>query len=337
MALDISWEQRAGDGALPRSPEDFAYVRNFKPLLGGEEPITTRLLFECAGMMDEAYQFRGPRDYAKVMDPSLRKMWSINWAGPYGEPYRVAERMAGRQLSHSEVLTLIDFALNPPLPGLQKGVTSVDWHEMYPPYRFLFAATVMGDRGKYPHEESVSTRPDTTTVESFFDAVTEATDFRMGRIDSKLSVDSTVRDTAHTPRHLVDRIPGMTLLFSERLQEERTQDIRSISHFGALWINPDGIRLLRHEDEDFPWWFFPPLQVADDGEYKWTSDRLTIDDATDLLIGAAISSAHDDIVHQIGPLTRDHLPSSVFNDAAEVDALNYALEKSTKMGITWSR
>ncbi|NEB82226.1 hypothetical protein G3I40_44495 [Streptomyces sp. SID14478] len=335
MALDINWSQRAGNGALPRGPEDFAYVYNFKSLLGGEEPITTRLLFECAGMMDEAYQFKGSRDYVKVMDPSLRKMWGINWSGPYGEPHRVASRMAGRQLSHSEVLTLIDFALNPPLPGLQKGVTSVDWREIYPPYRFIFAASIMGDKGNYSHEESVSTRPDAATVKSFFDAVTEATSIRMGVIDSKLSSDSTIRDTALAPKHFSERIPGMTLLFSERLQEERTQDIRSISHFGSLWINVEGIRLLRHTDSDFPWWFFPPLQVADHGEFKWTSDRLDIDEATDLCIGSAISSAYDDIVHRVGPLTCNHLPASIFDDTAELNALNYVLKNSTRMSITW--
>lgn len=333
MALDLVWEQRAGRGMLPRNPGDVAGVYGFKPLLGGEEPITTRLLLECAGMLDEAYQFRGP--HPEIMDPSLRRMWQINWGGPYGEPHRVAERMARRALSHSEVLTLIDFALNPPLPGFHRGVTAVDWREIYPPYRFIFAATVMGERNAYSHSEAITARPESANITAFFNKVSQDTSVRMGMIDSELPTDPTLLETASTRRHFSDRIPGMLLLFASRLQEERTGDVRSISHFGSLWIDTDGIRLLDHEAEDHPWWFFPPLKVMDNGSFEWTSDRLNQDAATDLLIGSAISSAYDDIVHGIGPLSQEHLPPEVFRDPAELRAFNYILRESLRVNISW--
>ncbi|MFI8201419.1 hypothetical protein [Streptomyces sp. NPDC085937] len=56
---------------------------------------------------------------------------------------------------------------------------------------------------------------------------------------------------------------------------------------------------------------------------------MSLDQATDLLIGAAVASAYDDVLHGVGPLAFDHLPRSLFEDAGEVEALNKILRDLT--------
>ncbi|MFG3199804.1 hypothetical protein ACGFYT_27135 [Streptomyces sp. NPDC048208] len=334
LALHTTWSQWAGRGMLPMGSEDYAHVHSFEPLLGGDEPITTRLLFECAGLLDEGYLFRGP--YPKIMDRGLQRMWEINRSGEYGAPYRLAEAVAGRSLSHSEVLTLIDFALNPPLPGLHNGVRTIDWRELYPPYRFLFAAAEMAEGHNYKHSEAVSTRPAIDHVSDFFSTVTRETDVRMGSIDCRLTEDSHLRDIADPKRSLAQRMMGIPLLSADRLHGERNADIRSISHFGSLLIDIDGYHLLDPEAPDYPWWFFPPLKVINDGVYGWPAKHLTLDEATDLFIGCAISSAYDDVVHGVGPLGRDHLPAAPFREPDETAALNDMARYHLGVNIGWT-
>ncbi|MER6099156.1 hypothetical protein ABT154_25570 [Streptomyces sp. NPDC001728] len=334
LALHTTWRQWAGRGMLPLESEDYAHVHSFKPLLNGDEPITTRLLFECAGLLDEGYHFRGP--YPGIMERGLQRMWDINRRGEYGEPYRLAEAMAGRSLSHSEVLTLIDFALNPPLPGLHEGVRTIDWRELYPPYRFLFAAAEMADRHTYKHSEAVATRPTIDHVSDFFSAVTRDTDIRIGSIDCRLTEDSHLRDIADPRRSFARRMMGIPLLAAEQLHNERRADGRSISHFGSLLIDIDGYRLLDPGAPDYPWWFFPPLKVINDGVFGWPAERLTLDEASELFIGSAVSSAYDDVVNGVGPLGRDHLPAAPFRDPDEAAALNSMARFHLGVNIGWT-
>lgn len=334
LALHTTWRQWAGRGMLPLRDGDYAHVHSFGPLLGGEEPITTRLLLECAGLLDEGYLFRGP--YPEIMDRGLQRMWEINRRGEYGKPHRLAESMAGRSLSHSEVLTLIDFALNPPLPGLHKGVSTIGWRELYPPYRFLFAAAEMAERRAYKHSEAVNTRPTIDHVRDFFSTVTRVSDVRVGSIDCQLTKDSELRDVADPRRSFARRMMGIPLLSADRLHRERRADVRSISHFGSLFIDIDGYRLLDAEAPDYPWWFFPPLKVINDGVYGWPANRLTLDEATDLLIGSAISSAYDDVVNGVGSLARDHLPAAPFRNPDETAALNEMARYHLGVNIGWT-
>uniref|UniRef100_A0AAU3H2C3 Uncharacterized protein n=1 Tax=Streptomyces sp. NBC_01401 TaxID=2903854 RepID=A0AAU3H2C3_9ACTN len=334
LALHTTWRQWAGRGMLPLRDGDYAHVHSFEPLLGGEEPITTRLLLECAGLLDEGYLFCGP--YPEIMDRGLQRMWEINRRGEYGKPHRLAESMAGRSLSHSEVLTLIDFALNPPLPGLHKGVSTIDWRELYPPYRFLFAAAEMAEPRAYKHSEAVNTRPTIDHVRDFFSTVTRASDVRVGSIDCQLTEDSELRDVADPRRSFARRMMGIPLLSADRLHRERRADVRSISHFGSLFIDIDGYRLLDAEAPDYPWWFFPPLKVINDGVYGWPANRLTLDEATDLLIGSAISSAYDDVVNGVGPLARDHLPAAPFRNPDEAAVLNEMARYHLGVNIGWT-
>ncbi len=334
LALDTTWRQWQGRAMLPRAGADLAEVHDFAPLLGGEEPVTTRLLFECAGLLDEGYHFRGP--YPQLVHRSLSRIWEHSLKGEYGEPYRVAERLANRKLSHSEVLALIDFALNPPLPGFHRGVTSIDWRELYPPYRFMFAAVTLRKSGAYAHSEADTARPLPEHVDDFFREVTTETDVRVGSIDSILTRDAALRDTSDPTQGFAERIPRMILLFASLLNQERTQDVAAISHFGSYMIDPAGIRLLDPDASDYPWWFFAPFRVINNGVFGWPDKRLDIDASTDLFIGSAISSAYDDIVHSVGPLDVGHLPADCFRDPDEVNALNDILRSNLRINIRWA-
>ncbi|PSM42896.1 hypothetical protein C6Y14_11945 [Streptomyces dioscori] len=59
--------------------------------------------------------------------------------------------------------------------------------------------------------------------------------------------------------------------------------------------------------------------------------------ATHLLVGAAVASAYDDIMHGMGPLPHDRLPRSLFGDVGQVEALNQVLKESTGLDMGWHR
>jgi hypothetical protein len=333
LALDLTWFQRDGMGALPRARAGPASVHSLKPLLGGEEPVTTRLLFECAAVLDEMCMFGTP--YPQMIPQSLNKMSRVSFDGEYGTPYRLAQIFSGRKLSAVEVLALIDFALNPPVPGLSRGIASIDWRELYPPYRFVFAAYVMGRSAVSMGWEHARNSPSPEELQEFFAEVTRRTDLRVGSIDSTLSADLSMTAVVDSQRAFSERIPGMSLLYAAKLNEERTRNIRSISHFGSIMTSADAVRLADPNGNDYPWWFFPPLRVTEAGAFIWPSDRLNIDQATDLLLGSAFSAAYDDIVHDTGPLSRGHLPRGMFDDPGDFDALNSSVRQIMKIDVGW--
>jgi hypothetical protein len=285
-------------------------------------------------MLDEICMFGVP--YADIMMPQpLKKMSHENFDSEYGAPYRLAQIFSRRSLSVVEVMALIDFALNPPVPGLSHRVASVDWRELYPPYRFIFAAHVMGKSDVSVEWERASSSPSPEELQEFSQEVTRRTDLRMGSIDLALSADQSLRAATDSRRSFSERIPGMSLIYAAKLNEERARNARSISHFGSMMTSADGIRLADPEGKDYPWWFFPPLRATDAGQFTWPSDHLNIDQATDLLLGSAYSAAYDDVVHDTGPLSRDHLPASLFEDPGDFGALTSAIREIMKIDVAW--
>lgn len=73
------------------------------------------------------------------------------------------------------------------------------------------------------------------------------------------------------------------------------------------------------------------------GEYRWPAEHVNLDEATDLLLGAAVASAYDDILHGVGPLDHDHLPRTLFDDVGQAEALNQVLRDSTGLDTGWHR
>ncbi|MFF0226376.1 hypothetical protein [Streptomyces sp. NPDC004629] len=143
-SLQDTWRQSAGVEMTER-PEDTP-VSATGPLSlvhTSERPLTTRILFECAAVIDELFQFEGA--FMRMTDPTLREFLHEEMGGEYGLPWRLASVLAGRDLGGSVDLALIDFALNPVVPGLTSDAPSVDWRELHPPYRFAAAAKAMAD------------------------------------------------------------------------------------------------------------------------------------------------------------------------------------------------
>ena len=219
--------------------------------------------------------------YPQMIPQPLNKINRVNFDSEYGAPYRLAQAFSRRKLSAVEVMALIDFALNPPVPGLSRATAAVDWRELYPPYRFIFAAYVMGRSDISIEWENAKSGPLSEELHEFYQEVTRRTDIRMGSIDSVLSADPSLQAAVDSQRPFAERTTDMSLLYAAKLNEERSRNARSISHFGSMMTAADGIRLVDPEGQDYPWWFFPPLRATDAGEFIWPSDRLNIDQATE--------------------------------------------------------
>ncbi|MEV4432714.1 hypothetical protein [Streptomyces sp. NPDC049555] len=291
-----------------------------------EGPLSTRTLFECAAVIDELFQFEGA--FARMAAPTLREFLLEEMGGEYGLPWRLASALAGRDLGGSVVLALIDFALNPVVPGLTSADLSVSWRELYPPYRFAAAAKAIAEwksdlEFQYPSHE--------VTVQ-FQRMLAKRSGLRMGRVASRLSGFSTLRDAATVRMHLAERTPAVSFLCASRLFDLREEDACALTHYGVNFLDDRALRFI-DPDRDM-WWLFPVFQVSQ-GECRWPAEHVNLDEATDLLISAAVASAYDDVLHGTGALASDHLPRALLEDHKEAGALNKILKESTGLDIGW--
>ncbi|MBU3864225.1 hypothetical protein KN815_09095 [Streptomyces sp. 4503] len=216
------------------------------------------------------------------------------------------------------------------VPGLTSDAPSVDWRELYPPYRFAAAAKAMANwesdlEFQYPSHELTA---------HFQHTLAERSGLRMGRVVSRQSGLSTLREAATKPMHLAERTPAVSLMCASHLLDLREEDVCSLSHYGVNFLGDRAVRFV-DPDRDM-WWLFPVFQVSR-GEYRWPAEHVNLDEATDLLLGAAVASAYDDVLHGTGPLASDHLPRALFEDRGEVDALNKVLKDSTGLDMGWGR
>ncbi len=326
-SLEDVWRQGAGV-EMTDCPQgaQVSVTGPLKLVHTSEGPLTTRILFECAAVIDELFQFEG--SFMRMADPTLREFLNEEVSGEYGIPWRLASALAGRELGGSVVLTLIDFALNPVVPGLTSADSSVDWRELYPPYRFAAAAKAMAGwesdlEFQYPSHE--------VTVH-FQHMLGKRSGLRMGRVVSRLSRLSTLREAATVPMHLAERTPAVSFICASHLLELREEDACALTHYGVNFLDDRALRFI-DPDRDM-WWLFPVFQVSQ-GEYRWPAEHVTLDEATDLLISAAVASAYDDVLHGTGPLASDHLPRAVFEDRGDVGALNKVLKDSTGLNMGW--
>ncbi|MFE2519409.1 hypothetical protein [Streptomyces mirabilis] len=328
-SLEDTWRQCAGVEMTERPDDTSVSVTGPLQLVHTSEgPLTTRTLFECAAVIDELFQFEGA--FMRLTDPTLRELLLEEMQGEYGIPWRLANVLAGRELSGSVVLALIDFALNPVVPGLTSDDPSVDWRELYPAYRFVAAAKTMGN---WKSDLEVKPPSHEATVH-FHHMLAKRSGLQMGRVVSRLSGLSTLREAATVPMHLADRTPAVSFMCASHLLDLREEDVCALSHYGVNFL---GERAVRFADPDRDmWWLFPVFQVSW-GEYRWPERHVNLDQATDLLLGAAVASAYDDILHGTGPLAFDHLPRALFEDRGEVAALDKVLKDSTGLDLGWGR
>jgi hypothetical protein len=226
---------------------------------------------------------------------------------------------------------LIDFSLNPPVPGLHPGIASVTWRELYPPSRFVLAASALAD---HPVEME-HVHPTIASVEAFHSELAAMTGLRLGRVEAPLTRFASVTEALGTPAHLADVIPNMTLVFAKELLHERCSNVVALSHFGLNFVGEGALRFITADMWLDNWWLFAPLRVAD-GEYLWP-ERIGQDHATDVLIGAAVAAAFDDAIHGVGPLSGRHLPSSLLQNDADLALIEDRIHKITNMELVWPR
>lgn len=118
---------------------------------------------------------------------------------------------------------------------------------------------------------------------------------------------------------------------ASRLLALRERDVCSISHYGVNFLCERATRFIK-PDRDMQW-LFPVFQVSQ-GEYRWPAEHVGLDEATGLLIGAAVASAYDDILHGVGSLAHDHLPaaSSTTSDKSK----RWTRSPRTRRDWTWA-
>ncbi|MGW2649234.1 hypothetical protein ACWC2T_31020 [Streptomyces sp. NPDC001393] len=119
---------------------------------------------------------------------------------------------------------------------------------------------------------------------------------------------------------------------ASRLLDLREDDVCAISHYGVNFLKDRALRFI--EPGQDMWWLFPVFQVSQ-GDYRWPAEHVNLDQATDLLLGAAVASAYDDVLHGTGPVASDHLSRVLFEDRAEAEALNKVLMDSTGLDLGW--
>jgi hypothetical protein len=331
-ALALAWSQSSGTIMLPAPPSFDVLTGDRSARLPSVDGtlLTTRLLFECAGVYDELYpQALG---YLRPFtDPAIMQQLSATFDGAYGLPARVADRLAGRDLQPGVVLSLIDFALNPPVPGLHPDLTTVAWRELYPPSRFVLAASALADH----RVEMEHLHPTIASVEAFHAELAAITGLRLGRVEAPLTTFASVTEALGTPAHLADIVPNVTLVFAKELVAERRSSVVALSHFGLNFVGEGALRFITADMWSDNWWLFAPLRVAD-GEYLWP-EQIGQDHATDFLIGAAVAGAFDDAIHGVGPLSGRHLPSSLLQNDADLALIEDRIRKIMKMKLAWHR
>jgi hypothetical protein len=337
-ALDLAWFQSADSRML-----QYSGTHGSRLAVGpaqtevGDGRLTTRLLFECAAVLDEMYMHT-LGSLREVLDGSLWEMLSHTFDGDYGLAYRVAERLAGRDIGVTCVLALIDFALNPVVPGLYSGAGTVTWEELHPVRRFTAAA-----RSLARHQSALEHAwPDNELIHAFYAEIEAATGLRTGRVDARLSAAASLQEAVR-PRSsrgeisCTEIIPDMTLAYAKRLHEERRTTPVSLAFYGLNFVGEGALRFVNPESwgTENNWWLFPPLRVSS-GQYYWPEASINMDEATDLFLGVAVSSALDDIVHGTGPLSSGHLPTVPLRDDGERTAINGVLQDLTGIQLGWN-
>jgi len=331
-ALHLTWNTADGRGMLGHAGSHEPHlVSTSADGDAANSSLTMRLLLECAAVLDEIYM-NTLGSLREVLDGDLWEMTSHAFEGDYGLAYRTAEQLAGRDLGPDCVLALIDFALNPVVPGLHLGANTVTWDEFHPVRRFTITARSLA----HHRSQLERSKPTGETIRAFHAEIEAATGLRMGRVDSELSSATSLSEAAQ-PAHFSEIIPNMVLAYAQKLHEERTTIRCSIPFFGSNFVGEGALRLVRPDSWwiEGNWWLFPPLRVFS-GNYGWPIERINQDEATELFLGAALSSALDDIVYGTGPLTSSHLPGAPLRDEAERMAINRHLEEFTGLPLGWT-
>lgn len=193
----------------------------------GDHEVSTRDLLECGAVIDEGYAFGG---VGASHGGEFYEMWGLSLTHTRGgRLIQLASDLAERVVRPDEMLSLIDFALNPPIPMFEQGLERVGWEEFYPPSRFAAAARTLRDIHLHPDSVCES------SIRSASEWLVERSALRFGVIDAALShADrlSTVFE-AELANHF-----GVLFYAARRIHELRQRFPEAVAHFG--WATSGG-------------------------------------------------------------------------------------------------
>ena len=309
----------------PRSPVVEGPVRLLRTRDG---ELSTRDLIECAALIDEGYGFGGlgPRFAA-----DFHEMWTLNIADSRsGRPIHLASDLARRVLLPDEVLTLIDFALNPPICIFENDCDPMAWDEFYPPSRFVSAAKALKR-----HQLDIQSRVTADTVLDAARTLSYLTGLRVGVVAVPLSRAPSLTEVfaGDLANHY-----GVLLYAARRMHELRRDRPHVVAHFGwstACGESPFALELLedRLSGEYALAETFEAPFVSIDGSYEVTPPAKPI--STPYIISVAALSAVEDLVSCRSPFRVDHLPVSLLSNPSFRSQVDEVLLNATGACFDW--
>lgn len=303
-AAITAWMNGEALGGLPVTVDDLYQLMpepvSLRHELDQGLPLSTALLSECASTLDEFLVALGlPATPAEVRDRAARKLTRH----PYGWPWRLANDGAEYTLTPDTMLVLLDFAANPPIPGLDPDARDLRWSHVYPPWRLLNAAAALRRDGA---SMQVAERPDAAAVTEFQRRLSEISGIPSGRGAAPPALSG---DLNAVVREFAGR--GSSVFYAAaahdaaQLLAYRARAPHLVTHVSSQLLASDGGRLAGWAPE-----VMPPLWTLR-SELMFRRD-LGHAEGNELLRGTAVACAMDDVLTGTGPLSRGHLPEALF-------------------------
>ncbi|MBR7826628.1 hypothetical protein KDK95_09955 [Actinospica sp. MGRD01-02] len=329
-ALDLTWSANSNHAMRlyrPRGP----LVYSDGASEDGGLPTVLDLL-ECASALDESdatysgyvSRFAAPRLGPRV--PAKRG------DGHFDLVEQCAEDLAGRHLAPGLLLALIDFALNPPVPGLTEGVTEVEVGELCAGSRFAAAA-------RAARESSSGIEHFLPTGElhaSFCEEIAERTGMRYGLVTHRLTQATSIDEAVTAARSPSSTTSAVALVYADRLHRMRKQDPHLIAHFWVNFLDLGQPRFVDPTLPDFAWWLSPLLHSAG-GKLAGSAAlrTMTTESVSKLWTSTALTGAIHDAISAIGPLSIAHLPEQDMRDPEVTERLSWYLRQMIRMDLEW--
>ncbi|NUR63964.1 MAG: hypothetical protein HOV87_35705 [Catenulispora sp.] len=290
--------------------------------------LSTRTLIESATAFDE----HGPQ--AQGFKTDYADGWRSQRAVAERDHHwlrRLADHQALRRVDEWELLALIDFALNPPVPGLTADTGAVSFEELHPAARFHRSCAAMATFDS-PLRSAV---PTLDLLTEFMREVTDRTGLRYGVIGHRLSRtdspdEAVTSDSSLGPSDLVAEVLFHT---ADRLHRTRDAHPERISHFGLNFISAETTALIDRSHPDFQWWFQPLLRVADGTLF--VPETMSAENCAELMTWTAVTGAFDDALSGVGDLSTDHLPRAE-RGSERATTIEEITGDCTGLRLTWA-
>ncbi len=266
--------------------------------------ITTTLIGEAASTLDEIQLLDA--GYDKLVGDGLAASVRTKLKGVYGPPIQLIKSLNVGDRSVLPVCqALFDFALNPPVPGLDGRVRQVSWVDFYPPYRLIRLVELLGRRAQplvLPRE------PCADDAIEFRQRVEQATGLIYGRVD----------EPSPRLRTSLFSVPDAVRRFHEVALGEPAARLQAFGETRPHLVTNVATLAHRHGPEFFSqehWKRYTPALWSREGDGLAPSGRLGVAATDQLITDTLATCALEDLLYETGPLTAHRLlgqaPASV--------------------------